>query len=172
MEIFLIITGVVLLFFGRSLYWFFLGAIGFVAGMKLSAICFSGFNPLATLVVAIVAGIVGVVLAVFFQTFSVALAGFISGAYLTYNIPDIFGYQPLIQYQLVVLVGGAIGAALALVFFDWALIIFSSLIGVVLIVSAVPLVFFARLVAFVVLASAGVAVQAKSIGKTEKNNRQ
>ena len=57
MEIFLIIAGVVLLFFGRSLYWFFLGAIGFVAGMKLSAIYLAGLNPLATLVVAMVAGI-------------------------------------------------------------------------------------------------------------------
>jgi len=168
MEIFLIIAGVVLLFFGRSLYWFFLGAIGFVAGMKLSAIYLAGLNPLATLVVAMVAGIVGVVLAIFFQTFSVALAGFISGAYLTYNMPDIFGYQPLAAYQLAVLIGGVTGAALALVFFDWALIIFSSLIGVVLIVTGVPLVFFARLVVFVVLASVGVAVQAKSIRKTKE----
>ena len=165
MEIFLIIAGVVLLFFGRSLYWFFLGAIGFVAGMKLSAIYLTGLSPLATLVVATVAGTIGVALAIFFQTFSVALAGFVSGAYLTYNMPDIFGYQPLVQYQLAVLIGGVTGAVLALIFFDWALIIFSSLVGVVLIVTSVPLVFFVRLVVFVVLASVGVAIQARSIRK-------
>jgi hypothetical protein len=167
MEIFFIIAGVVLLFFGRSLYWFFLGAIGFVAGMKLSAIYLAGLNPLAAFAVAVVAGMIGVVMAVFFQTFSVAMAGFISGAYLTYNIPDIFGFQPLAAYQLAVLVGAVIGTILALIFFDWALIIFSSLIGAVLIVSSVPLVFFTRLVAFVVLASAGVALQAKSIRKAK-----
>jgi hypothetical protein len=163
MEFLPIILGVVLLFAGRNLFWFFLGAVGFVAGMKIATIYLTGLPPWVALAVAMVAGLIGIAVAIFSQSFSIAVAGFISGAYLTYNIPDTFGYQPLAAYQLVVLIGAVVGTVLALMFFDWALIIFSALVGVVLIVQSVPMVLFVKAVVFAILAGTGVAVQARGI---------
>jgi hypothetical protein len=168
MEALAIIIGLVLLFFGRNIFWVFLGVVGFVAGMKIATFYLAGLPPWVTLAVAFTAGIVGVILAIFFQAFAISVAGFVSGAYLAYRMPDIFGYEPLNTYKLVVLFGALTGTILALAFFDWALVIFSSLIGAVLIVSGLGLSIFVKVISFAVLASVGVAVQAKSIPRPEK----
>ena len=117
------IVGLALIFAGRELFWLFLGTLGFAAGLE-AAKFYPGVLPHGTVyLTAILAGALGVVAAVFFQALALLIAGFVSGAYFTFCIPDIFGYEPLAIYGWVVLLGAIIGAVLALRFFSWALVL-------------------------------------------------
>jgi ABC-type lipoprotein release transport system permease subunit len=61
------------------------------------------------------------------------------------------------------LVGGVIGAVLALLLLDWALIILSSLIGASLICQALPLQQAMSAICFIVIFAVGILVQSSFI---------
>lgn len=163
------IAGVILLLAGRQLFWLFVGGAGFFGGWQAAHLYSADLSQMTALVVAVGAGLTGVLLAIFFQAMSVIIAGFISGAYFAYSIPNIFGYEPLAAYGVVVLIGGVTGGVLAALFLNWALALFSSLIGAALIAQSLPVNFLVRGVIFVILLSIGVATQARGLNKTEKS---
>ena len=155
-----ILAGSCLLLFGRKLFWLFVGVSGFLAGIFLVRRFFGGQSELATLVVGIVAGLLGACFAIFLQKMAVAIAGFFAGGYLAVDIVDILGSTHPQFTWLVFLVGGILGAALVVGLFDWALIILSSLLGASLITRAFhPAASIASLV-LAGLCIAGIAVQA------------
>lgn len=55
--------GGALLFLGRKLYWFFVGAVGFVVGLSLATQWLQGGSEIVILLVGIVIGVVGALLA-------------------------------------------------------------------------------------------------------------
>jgi hypothetical protein len=158
-----LLAGVALLLFGRRLFWLFVGVIGFMAGWYLAM---GGERHGATaggLVVALIAGLIGLVLALVVQKLAVAVAGFFVGAYLLaallgWSLPPLRPGQ-----QLVLLLAGVVAAVLALALFDLALILYSAIAGAGLILENVHLRLggSARLLAFVVLAAVGAAFQAR-----------
>ncbi len=75
--------GVVLLILGRKLFWVFVGAGGFIAGLNLAESVLAGTGSWTGLAVAVIAAIIGTVLAIFLQKVMVAVAGFLIGGYLT-----------------------------------------------------------------------------------------
>jgi len=155
-----ILAGSCLLLFGRKLFWLFVGVSGFLAGIFLVRRFFGGQSELATLVVGIVAGLLGACFAIFLQKMAVAIAGFFAGGYLAVDIVDILGSTHPQFTWLVFLIGGILGAVLVLGLFDWALIILSSLLGASLITRAFhPAASIASLV-LAGLCIAGIAVQA------------
>jgi hypothetical protein len=158
-----LLAGILLLFFGRRLFWLFVGVIGFMAGWYLALGGWRHAPAGGRLLLALVAGLLGVLLAIFLQKVAVALAGFFVGAFL---VADLFGWQlpPLRPgEQLVLLVAGVVAAVLALVLFDLALILYSAIAGAGLIVHHAPLHLGGdgRLLLLVVLAAVGAAVQAR-----------
>src|SRR6201981_2376259 len=133
------LIGVVILFFGRKLFWLCVAAVGFAAGVEIAPRLVHEPSSLLALTVALVLGILGALLALFLQKVAIAVLGFLAGGKLAGAIAAAF----LLHYgqysTIIFLVGGIVGAILMLVLFDWALIIVSSLIGAHLVQSAILL---------------------------------
>lgn len=161
-----ILLGIVLLFLGRRLFWFFVGVAGFLVGMNLAEQYVVG--PQGTkLLIAIIAGIVGAVIAIYLQKVAVAIAGFIIGGYITVELLREFALFPLALagahtagFSIPYIIGGIIGAVLLFMLFDWALIILSSLSGASLIVRSVTLHGISSQLLLVLLVIVGIVVQA------------
>ncbi len=134
-----VLVGMAALILGRKLFWLFVGVIGFLAGMNVASQFFSGLPQWQILVIALIAGVIGALLAVFFQRLAIVVAGFAGGGYLILHVLNISGWQPTPISWLPFLIGGLVGAVLLYFLFDWTLIFLSSVIGASLITQTVPL---------------------------------
>ena len=152
-----LLVGIAALVAGRRLFWLFVAACGFLAGMVIAERALADQPAIVMLVVACAAGLVGALVAVFFQWAAFMLAGFLAGAYLGLACAEAFNFAS--AGQIAAIVGGVIGAILALAITDWAIIILSALLGAAAIVDSLPLAPSIRLIVFVALALVGVAIQ-------------
>jgi len=155
-----LLIGVLLLIFGRRLFWLFVGLVGFLAGYSLAPQLLPNQPQAIALLVAILIGVLGALLAVVFQRLAVGIAGFLAGGYLLNALLAALGLAPGALWWLTYLIGGLIGFALVLALFDWALILLSSLLGASLIVQALALVSTTATLIYLVLAVVGIAIQA------------
>lgn len=176
MDILLIILGILLLTLGRRLFWLFVGAVGFVAGLNLAAHLFTDQPTWVILVLALLAGLVGSVLATFLQRFMVAAAGFLAAGYVLVNLLGYFGIEFGNLAWLVFLAGGVCGAILASLVFDVALMILSALSGATLMVqglSATVEGFSPTLngLLILVLFFVGLAIQSGFLSKSSSRHR-
>jgi len=159
------LIGIVVLFFGRKLFWLCVAAVGFLAGIELAPHLVNEPSPLLQLAVAIVLGLLGALLAFLLQKIAIAVVGFLAGGKLAGAIAAAF-FVHYAQYSTIIfVVGGLIGAILLLALFDWALIVVSSLIGAHLIVyqGAITLPPSGSVIVFLGLAIIGILVQAASL---------
>jgi len=154
-----LVLGIALLIFGRKFFWLFVGVMGFLIGANLAANFLQAQPEWVQLIVAIVAGLVGAVLAVVLQRVAVAAAGFFAGGYLAAYLLQLLGLDPGPLTWLPWVIGGIIGALLAVALFDWALIILSSLTGASLIVQALAVEPSLNTVVYLVLVVIGIIVQ-------------
>jgi hypothetical protein len=154
------LVGVVILFFGRKLFWLCVAAVGFAAGVELVPHFSQQPSPWLALTFAIVLGFVGALLALFLQKVAVAIAGFLSGGKLAAATGAAFFAGAEQHFWLLFLIGGIVGAILLLIVFDWALIFLSSVIGAHLVQSIFVLPPNGSAILFVVLVVSGVAIQA------------
>jgi uncharacterized membrane protein YeaQ/YmgE (transglycosylase-associated protein family) len=156
---------------GERLFWLFFAAAGFLTGVAAAQYILPHQSEMFTLVVAVVLGIVGALLAIFVQKLAVAIGGFAAGGYLgaVLGAPLLGGVG--VAYPgvwICILAGGVLGAVLMLVFFNWALIILSSLQGAHMVIRGLPA--FGRLplprhsygIIFVILAIIGMVAQAST----------
>ena len=163
-----VLVGIAALILGRKLFWLFVGAIGFVVGINVASQFFSGLPEWQVLIIALIAGLIGALLAVFFQRIAIVVAGFAGGGYLILHIVNMSGWQTTPITCLPFLIGGLAGAILLYFIFDWTLIFLSSVIGASLITQVVPLSpQFAGLLLFV-LFIAGFVTQAKMMKHDRK----
>ena len=160
MEIFNIILGIILLLFGRKLFWLFVAVAGFIVGIEFAAMFLADKPQWVLLLVGFATGSLGAIVAIFAQRFAFALAGFYAGTFLTLLL-----VQPFISSEVIILifllVGGLIGAGLSFWILDPALIILSCLIGAGAIVKALNTGQMPSAVIFVLLVSAGIFIQTK-----------
>lgn len=157
-----LLAGIVLLLFGKRLFWLFVAVIGFMAGWYFALGPGRHVPGGGGLLLALVAGLIGLVLALVVQKVAVAIAGFCVGAYIVANVLG-WPLPPLrTGEQLVLLLAGVLAAVLALALFDLALILFSSIAGAGLILDNLHLHLAAnaRLLLLVVLAAVGAVFQA------------
>ncbi len=169
MNVLRVLVGVLLLILGRQLFWLFVGGIGFVAAIDLVSRLASTWPVWLTLLVALAAGIVGALLAVFLQEFAVGVSGFLAGGYVTLALLRILDLQMAGLTWLLILVGAVIGLGFALAVFEWALILLSSLSGAVIVAQALSAQPFnlnqpLTLLIFVGALGIGIVIQAKSMG--------
>jgi hypothetical protein len=160
------LIGLVILFFGRKLFWLCVAAVGFAAGVEIAPHLVNQPSPLLALTVALVLGVIGALLALFLQKVAIAVLGFLAGGKLAGAIAAAFLVQYTHYSTIIFLVGGVIGAILLLVLFDWALIVVSSLIGAHLIQSAIVLPPSGSTIVFIALAIIGILVQAASLRRS------
>ncbi len=157
----LLIGGIALLLLGRKLFWLSVAVIGFVVGAELAARFFSQQSQMITLALEIGLGLIGALLAIFVQELAIGIAGFLLGGELGILLGRALAFYNPDYWWLFFLVAGIIGAILMVSFFDWGLIILSSLAGARLIMDVVPNInHMERVAGFVVLAVLGIIVQA------------
>ncbi len=164
MNILKLVLGLIVLTTGRRLFWLVVGVIGFIVGISLAPQLFSGLPDWAILVIALAAGLVGALLAVFLQTVGIGLAGFVGGGYIAVSLLTILGWQANGLAWLPFVIGGIVGLVLILALFNLALIVLSSLVGASMVVQAINPDRLASAVLFVVLLIAGFVIQARLLG--------
>ena len=157
-----VVIGVVILFFGRKLFWLCVAAVGFAAGLQIAPLLVNEASSLLALVIAVVFGILGALLALFIQKIAIAVLGFLAGGKLATAIAAAFFVQYAQYSTIIFVIGGIIGAILLLAVFGWALIVVSSFIGAYLIQSAIVLPPTGLTLVFIGLAILGIFVQTVS----------
>lgn len=167
MVVFNVLLGLVLLLLGHQVFWLFVGGIGFVTALELVERLALPWPNWLILVVAIVAGVIGALLAIFLQKVAIGLAGFLAGGYVILGFLDILGLQIPVLSWVLAFVAGVIGLVLAVALFDWALIILSSLSGAALIARSLDLNQPLPLLIFVIAAIVGIAVQASTMRRMQ-----
>jgi hypothetical protein len=164
----MVVSGVALLVLGWKLFWLFVGVVGFAAGLQAAQLYF-GPQPFWVLwAVGLVCGIIGTVLALFFQKLAIGIGGFVAGSTIALHLTLMIGYDP---GALTALIGGIVGAVALYLLFDWALIILSSVAGAALIIEALG-----RHAAYApalsaVLMAAGIIFQARLLIVSRKRDR-
>jgi len=164
------LIGLAVLFLGRKLFWVFVAAVGFVAGMLLVPQLLPDSPQWLVLLLAIVVGCVGAALAVLLQRIAVGVAGFVSGGclalwFLTFFNVNLGEWHAL--SWVIFIVGGIVGAVLLSVVFDLALIVLSSAAGAGLIADTVMTAYtIEKLVValiFLALFAFGIVVQSRML---------
>lgn len=150
-----VVAGLAALCFGRKLFWLFVGVAGFVAAFEFVSLLLPGTQPWLVLCIALAAGIIGAWLAAGLQYFAAALAGFAAGAYATLPLAAALGGMNWIP-----LLGGALGALLMFLLFDWTLIALSALTGAGSLIAVSGLSGPLATGAWLLLAAIGIGIQA------------
>ncbi len=161
-----IIIGLLLLAVGRRLFWLFVGALGFVAGLQLAQFYF-GLQPAGMVwLMALLCGIFGALLALFFQTLAIGLAGFAAGSTIAAYFADMAGCSSV---PVIAFIGGIAGLILLYAMFDWALIVLSSIVGSALLVHAWPVSPEAKPLLSTFFIAIGIVIQAARLLKERPN---
>ncbi|HEY2800112.1 MAG TPA: DUF4203 domain-containing protein [Chthoniobacterales bacterium] len=163
-----ILIGALVLLFGRRLFWLFVAAVGFWIGFELTPQLLHHPPEWLTLVVAIVLGVIGAVLAFVLQKVAIAIAGFIVGGHIATALMAAFVNTHAQYHGIAFVIGGIIGAILLLVLFDWALIFFSSIAGADLITSNLHVPPKGAAIIFIVLVIFGIFVQAAMFARRHR----
>ena len=123
--ILILIAGLLLLFFGKRLFWLAAGLIGFIFGWWLFG---NIFEPgIFFLILAAVLGIVFAWLAVRFVRIVAYIIGFLAGAFGLPFLLGLFGID--LNWLLLALIGGVLGLILVSAAFDWGLILITAWVG-------------------------------------------
>jgi hypothetical protein len=154
------ILGILLLFFGRRLFWLFVGVAGFIAGLTLVPQFISGQSEMTILLIAIIAGVIGAVLAIMLEGLAILIAGFLAGGYLMTTLLVSLHVSVSTQPSITYIIGGIIGLLLVAVLFDWAIIILSALLGAEILMPLLHLSGSVHWLVFLGLVVVGMAVQA------------
>ena len=152
-----IVIGTALLTMGRRMFWLFVGAAGFILCSEFTIRFPIGGPEWAPLVVSLLAGFIGAILAIFVQKLAVAVGGFILGSYTLASIAFSLGIET--THWITLVVGGVIGSLLVLAVFDWALIVLSSMAGAMLIVQSGLFEHPVNILVFLIMLSVGIAIQ-------------
>jgi hypothetical protein len=167
-----ILAGLAVLFFGRRLFWLFVGCVGFIVGFELAGDMLLGQPAWVILVIALGVGVLGAIASIFLQRVFVVVAGFFAGGYCLFTFaPTVVHSNGQIVQWIAFAVGGLLGAILAAALLDPALIVLSSLAGATVVSQNVPLGPPARTVLFIVLLVLGIAVQVGQYAREVKPER-
>jgi hypothetical protein len=161
------ILGAVLLFFGRQLYWAFVAIAGFLAAGHFAGLALADQSGWVQLLAALATGVVGALLAMLAQRVAFALGGFYAGGYLALLARETL--QPGCNLSLWLIVGGAVGAVIATLVMDWAIIILSGLVGAGAIAPVIATDPAICAIVYVLLFGLGVTVQARRLRRTRQS---
>ncbi|HEX5398445.1 MAG TPA: DUF4203 domain-containing protein [Verrucomicrobiae bacterium] len=172
MERISILFGLAILFFGRRLFWLFVGCVGFIAGFEIAGELLQGRPEWLILLIALGAGLLGAIASAFLQRVVVIVAGFFAGGYCLSTLASVaLNTQGDSVMWIAFAVGGLFGAILTAALLDPALIILSSLAGATAVSQNVPLDPAAKTLLFVLLLFLGIAIQASQYARETKSER-
>jgi hypothetical protein len=157
-----IIAGAVLLVLGRKLFWLFVGIVGFYVGFEVARTLAAEQPAWLVWTIAIGAGVIGALLAIVLQRVGFAVGGFYAGGYIALLAAERF--VPGTMGVAAFVIGGVIGAILAALLMDWAIVVLSCLVGAALIVPVLGLQPLASTLVYAGLVAVGIIVQAQFMG--------
>lgn len=162
-----LILGIGLLLFGRKLFWLFVATAGFFAGVEFASRFWQGSEVL-TIIVGLVVGLLFALLAMALKTLAISIAGFFLGGSALLSLASAFGIERgnLILY----IIGGILGIIFISIFFDWALIIISSLAGASMIAQTLDVSQAMAGLVFLVLLLIGIFFQTNDMRKNKTHN--
>jgi len=166
------ILGTGLILFGRRLFWLLVAGTGFALGVELVSRFLQSLPTWEALLLALGAGLIGALLAVFFQQAAMAVLGFIGGAYVLVRLFNLIGDPLRIHSWLIGLIGGILGVVLVYLLFKWALILLSSLIGASMVAQALQLHNLSGVAVVAVLVIIGIIVQSRGAKPERTRSRQ
>jgi len=168
-----ILVGLAVLFFGRRLFWLFVGGVGFIVGFEIANSALQGQPAWVILLIAIVVGVLGAILSIFLQRIVVGIAGFFAGGYFlsTLAVTALHDKSPGVQW-IAYLLGGLVGALLTMMLLDPALIFLSSLAGATAVAQNVSLNQSQQALLFIVLVILGIIVQTTQFTRERKTQPQ
>jgi hypothetical protein len=158
-----ILVGFGMLLFGRKLFWVFVAGVGFITAATWASRAFARESDFIILLIALVAGFIGALIAMFIRWLAIWLAGFLGGGYLVFSLLTLFGIDPGGASWIFYVVGGVIGAILFAVFFDWTLIILSSLSGAVILTQSLAIPRSFSIISIVIFVIVGIIVQGRTL---------
>ena len=162
--------GLLLVLFGRRIYWLFFACIGFLLGsLPLQYLIDLGTSAWWWQLLPLAAGLVSAFLVVFVKKKALRVAGLLSGAYLGYTIAEFYLVQP--WPLLAMLLVGLLAYWLVLPMFNGFLVLLSSCLGAHLILVQTDLPQETRLVGWGFIALLGIWLQAKRERTTEGSRR-
>ncbi len=156
--------GILLIFTGRKLFWLFVGGMGFIVSLNLVLQLFRGQPILILLLIALIVGGIGALLAIFVQKAAIIFGGFLAGAYLLGSLSGIFHLNNQLNWVLY-LIGGILGGVFVAAVFEWSLIVLSSLVGALLIVREINLAPGLAILGGLLLFLVGVGIQASVMSR-------
>ena len=150
--------GLVLLFMGRRLFWFFVGVAGFAAGLQAAPLLFGPQPFWMVWAVGLGCGVIGALLALFFQNLAIAVGGFLAGFTIAFHLLPMLNPNTAMLISLGCGIAGAVALFLS---FDWVLVFLSAMIGATLIIDSIGRQLPYGMSIYVVLVAVGIAVQAR-----------
>ena len=174
-----ILLGVLLLAFGRRLFWLFVGAVGFVGAIQFANKFLQGQPDETVVIFALIVGFVGAIMAITLRKIALGAAGFLVGGYLLMSLLAATGQEHHVALAvgrggaevapwLAFLVGGLVGAVLMNALFVWTLIVLSSMSGAALICESLRLGSQAGSIIFTILVFVGVLAQSGLMRRTTR----
>ena len=157
--VFLLVTGALLLVFGRRIYWLAVAAVGFGLGVYLAQRFLELEETAVALAVGVVAGLIFAASAVLFQKLAVATVGFLAGGLATLYVAASLSWDAGYWVLIAALAAGIVGALMARSLFELALVIFTSVAGAAFCVPAIEVGPELEMPLFLGLAAAGIVVQ-------------
>src|SRR5947199_10294592 len=124
-----VLMGCALLFFGRRLFWLFVAALGFAIGLELAPYLSQNPPLWLSLLLSVVLGLIGAVLAMMVQKLAIGIAGFLVGGRVAIAVAAAVWVNYAHYSMVTFIVGGIIGVILLLALFGWALVIFYAIDG-------------------------------------------
>jgi hypothetical protein len=167
-QILFFVVGLAVLLVGRKLFWLAVAALGFVLGLAVGFQLTDGQTDWLVLLVALLGGVIGAVLAIWLQKIAVAIAGLFLGGYLAVWLAEILGFSPTMWTWLIFIVGGIAGAILVLSLLEVALIGVTTLVGAALLVQVFPLSLAAATILFMALVIVGIVIQTQSLSRDSR----
>ena len=159
-----LLLGVALILAGRRLFWLLIATLGFLFAFTLVQRLSPEVSQPLHWVLAIAAGLIGALLAVFAQKLAVGAGGMLFGAYATLWILERYGVELGNWEWVAMLAGGILAAVLVLLVLETALVVLSSILGASLVAGATRLDGLPVVVVFAVLLLVGISVQLGSGG--------
>jgi hypothetical protein len=167
MNILLLAMGIILLLAGRNVFWFLVGCVGFMIGLRLAVHFIPPDNHILAPVIGLVCGIACALLVVFIKKIAIGLAGFFIGAFITLQFSQLFGIEQIDKLWIFPLIGGVIGIVLFSLLYNLALVLFSSCVGAIMILESVRFKPATFSFLFIILIIIGILIQTKLYKKLE-----
>jgi len=168
-----ILIGAALLLFGRSLFWLFVGGVGFIVGFNFASQALGPQPQWLILLIAIGVGLLAAIASIFLQRVLVGIAGFFAGGYFAsaMAVAVLSGNASANTSAIspiAFVIGGIMGAILTVALLDPALILLSALAGATAICQNVPMSSSGKGMLFIVLLVFGILVQASRYSRTRR----